>query len=127
MKKLFFIFIFGAVLCRPVPAHSVEFSDVMDLRVDNPYFSPNGDGLHDNLFFMPVLKSEWDVARWRLEITSTKDKLVQRYTGAGFSSLIQWDGKDRKGNILPEGEYHATLSAWGPGFKIKSESKSVFI
>src|SRR5689334_13405226 len=115
MKKIFFGFYFLSLLSLGVCVRAVEVSDVVELRVDNPYFSPNADGAADNLFFKPVLKSEWDVSRWRLEIFNAKNKLVQRYTGAGFSTLIQWDGRDRKGNPLPEGVYQAYLNVWGPG------------
>jgi outer membrane protein OmpA-like peptidoglycan-associated protein len=127
MKRLIFLFSIFICMASPTLVRAVEFSDVMELRVDNPYFSPNGDGMQDNLFFTPVLKSEWDVNRWRLEITSAEGKLVAQFTGAGFSSLIQWDGKDRKGKLLPEGIYRAILLAWGPGFKIQSESESIVI
>ena len=128
MKKLFLaalLFIFSFFNSAILSA--VEFSDVLELRADNPVFSPNGDGLQDKLFFTPVLKSDLDVIRWRLEIYTSSGKLIQRYTGAGFSSLIQWDGKDRKGNVVSEGSYQANLMAWGSGFKIKSTSRSIFV
>ncbi len=126
-KLLLFTFFFSMALFGSFPLRAVEFSDVLELRADNPSFSPNGDGLQDNLFFTPVLTSELDVVRWRLEIYSSSGKLIQRYTGSGFSSLIQWDGKDRKENFVPEGSYQAILSAWGSGFKVKSASRAVSV
>ncbi len=126
MKKLFWMTLLGVGIFNS-PLGAVEFSDVLELRAENSSFSPNGDGLQDSLFFTPVLTSDLDVVRWRLEIYSSSGKLMQRYTGAGFSSLIQWDGKDRKENIVPEGSYQANLSAWGAGFKIKSASRGVSV
>src|SRR5262245_14829463 len=113
-KTIFLITLFISFFCS-TRLWAVEFSEVIELRVDNPYLSPNADGIKDNLFFTPVLKSEWDVTRWRLEINSKKGKTVYRVSGADFPTLIRWEGNDRKGNKLPEGAYGAVLLAWGPG------------
>jgi flagellar motor protein MotB len=125
MKKIFISFFLFTVCSVFVFAQLP--SDVLDLRVENSFFSPNKDGLNDNLFFRPILKSEWNVSRWRLEIESESGQQVYRATGAGFTTLIPWNGTDRKENLLPEGSYQATMSAWGPGFKVRSDVRKVLI
>src|SRR5689334_18093401 len=88
-----FLLLFGRISF--VQAQS--FTDILDLRIEAPYFSPNGDGIQDKVFFTPVMLSDWDVSRWRLEISDSSGKLVQRLSGAGFSTLIEWNGTGRKG------------------------------
>jgi len=90
------------------------------LRVEPEYFSPNADDFQDSTFFYPVLKSDKEVARWRLVIESEKGKLVQRLHGANFPALIKWDGKDRKDNPVAEGKYRGQLIIWGSNFKAAS-------
>src|ERR1051325_9934645 len=113
LSKLF-IFI-GFLVSTLSAAQALGVSEVLELHIENPYISPNRDGLQDNIFFTPILKSDWNVSRWRLDVLNDKQKVVYRTTGAGFSTLIQWNGTDRKGAPLPEGTYQATLYAWGDG------------
>ncbi len=123
-KSFIFLTFFYSVL--PVVAAPLA-SDVLQLRVDNPCLSPNHDGIQDSIFFTPILKAEWDVKRWRLDILSDKGKVVYRATGSGFTTLIQWNGTDRKNEALPEGTYRATLYAWGDDHHATSEAEPVMI
>lgn len=102
-------------------------SDSLELRVEPEFFSPNEDGIQDQAFFSPVLISQSDVTRWRLVIRTAKRKKVQRITGAGFSALINWDGKGKKGAVVPEGDYFCSMTVWGKGLRLTSPTKMVVV
>jgi flagellar motor protein MotB len=52
---------------------------------------------------------------------------VQRLSGSGFDSLIKWDGRDKKGMIVKEGSYNATLTVWGRGMKAVSPTRVITV
>jgi hypothetical protein len=85
----------------------------LQLRIEPGYFSPNKDALQDQLFLYPVLNTDDEISRWRLDIETFAGKNVARLSGAGFPALIKWEGVDKKGQVLPDGAYKARLKANG--------------
>lgn len=86
----------------------------LQLRIDSPYFSPNDDGLQDQLFFQPVLQSNVEVKHWTVEILLAQNhRRVVRLSGIGFPALIKWDGIDRKGSRSDDGAYIARMATIG--------------
>ncbi len=80
--------------------------------IDNPVFSPNGDGQVDTVTFMPVL-SDWSrIDTWDLIVQTDKGDTARRFRGRRYlPRKIVWDGKP-KGDIaarypdgLPSGYY----------------------
>jgi len=75
-------------------------------------FSPDGDEVMDKLVLhidIPVVENLVD---WRLDILNDAGTEVRSYSGTDApEDTIVFDGRDEKGNVLPEGEYRARLSA----------------
>src|SRR5688500_15452212 len=101
MRKSFLSVMF-LLLASWLPLFSAPPLSQVSVRVEPSAFSPNGDGIKDDTFIAPVVRSNLPVARWRLDIMRDR-KLVARMTGSGFSALIKWDGRDRKGVFVPDG------------------------
>ena len=45
---------------------------VLTLRAEPEYFSPNNDGLQDQVFLYPGLQAESEARTWRLDITDAQ-------------------------------------------------------
>jgi flagellar motor protein MotB len=95
----------------------------LELRSDPLYFSPNSDELQDVVFFHPVVSGAPQPQRWRLDILNPKGSRVDRVSGPGLPALLKWDGLDKKGVGLPEGEYTARLDVWGKGYHVATQEK----
>ena len=75
------------------------------LRVNNKYFSPNGDGVKDTVQ-VEVIDDEgrdWELAVKR------KGKAHKVWMGNG-STFINWDGKSGGTEALPEGKYEFVIN-----------------
>jgi flagellar hook assembly protein FlgD len=81
------------------------------LDIDSPSFSPNGDGKRDLLRFYPRLIRREDAASWELAVRSEAPQPLRSYTGRGLPpGMVIFDGKDGRGQRLPDGEYFGLLS-----------------
>jgi len=80
--------------------------------IDNPVFSPNGDGVVDTVTFMPILSDRTRIDTWDLIVQTEKGDTARRFRGRRYiPGKIVWDGKPR-GDItarhpdgLPSGYY----------------------
>ncbi|HNZ25863.1 MAG TPA: FlgD immunoglobulin-like domain containing protein [Spirochaetota bacterium] len=93
------------------------------------YFSPNFDGVQDNLIIDLNIKDDRYVIYWKLEVLDADNKVVktieskeQRAETMKFKDVLKkyfspksgilipkkviWDGKDNNGNIVPDGLYY---------------------
>lgn len=113
---LFYFLIFGSSVYAGTPAH-------VELRPDHTYFSPNSDGGQDAVFFHPVLSGAADPQRWRMDIFNHKNSRIDRITGPGLPTLLKWDGLDKKGVRLPEGDYRVRLDVYGARYHASSEER----
>jgi flagellar hook assembly protein FlgD len=74
-------------------------------------FSPNGDGIKDLERFNFTIPVRTGVDKWSLAIAGINGAAVRTFTGTKeIPDYIDFDGKDDKGKILPEGTYKGTLS-----------------
>ncbi len=83
----------------------------ININIGLSEFSPNGDGIKDQLrfnFFIPVQSG---IEKWSLAVGDKDGKAVKTITGAAAApEYLDFDGKGDAGNVLPEGTYKGTLS-----------------
>jgi len=81
------------------------------LMVDSAAFSPNGDGRKDLLRFSPTVGVTRDLDRWALEVANARGDTVRRFAGVGaLQATVDFDGKNDRGVILPDGQYRGVLT-----------------
>lgn len=118
---------FLSILTIAPPAGAQPDAEFVRLRVEPPYISPDDDGTKDQAFFSPVLQSAGDASRWRLTIRKDGGGKIRRLSGADFTALIRWDGRDKKERVVPDGRYTGELQVKGSGFNLTSERVPVFV
>ena len=83
---------------------------------DGKYFSPNGDGVKDLMYFdikLPLAPSAVNtLSEWKLSIFDSNGKLCVEKSGDGSAVPEDYfDGKKKDGTLLKDGIYRAVLSA----------------
>lgn len=83
----------------------------IDFKISSRYFSPNGDGQRDVVTVTPILSVPTGVDTYSVELRDGSGGTVLTLSGSGdLPSEIDWDGRGATGEVLPEGDYVATLS-----------------
>jgi flagellar motor protein MotB len=78
-------------------------------------FSPNGDGVKDNVAFKIALADNAGVSSWLFEIKDGQNRLIQKFEGDGPPpNRLKWDGKDVNNNLVKDGTYFYSLSLVTP-------------
>lgn len=84
----------------------------LTININSAFFSPNGDGIQDQILFELGVPNREAVTDWTLEILDTASATVWT---KGDSELaperIIFDGGNGSGGLLPEGRYRGRLSA----------------
>jgi flagellar hook assembly protein FlgD len=81
------------------------------LDIDSPSFSPNADGRKDLLRLYTKLTRRDDAESWELSIYNEAGEVARAYSGKGVPpGMIVFDGKNAKGERLPDGPYVAEVS-----------------
>jgi flagellar hook assembly protein FlgD/outer membrane protein OmpA-like peptidoglycan-associated protein len=95
--------------------HSIVINTIqpaVNLQIADAYFSPNGDGIKDALTLNPGIPVKESIVGWELLIRD--DQANPRRTISGSEGAppagLDFDGKDDRGALLPEGAYHGKLS-----------------
>jgi outer membrane protein OmpA-like peptidoglycan-associated protein/flagellar hook assembly protein FlgD len=69
-------------------------------------FSPNNDGYYDINDIRLFSSSKEGLSNWDLDVLNLNDEIERNYSGErDFPEVIHYDGKDMKGNMLPDGKY----------------------
>lgn len=71
-------------------------------------FSPDGDGRRDTL---DILQSTSDELSWRGQILDRTDTVVRTHTWEGRAVTFEWDGRNNRGTIVPDGTYTYRLES----------------
>ena len=88
-------------------------------------FSPNGDGVKDTITLSPAIPVQTGLQEWKIDIQNAAGKTVHTITDSRIAA-ITFDGKGKDGNVLPEGDYRAVLSARYVNGYTPSETSPVF-
>ncbi|HSV56659.1 MAG TPA: OmpA family protein, partial [Magnetospirillaceae bacterium] len=71
-------------------------------------FSPNGDGRRDEVV---ITQSSVPGDDWRGVILAADGREVRSWNWRGVLASVSWDGRDREGNLLPDGRYAYVVSS----------------
>ncbi len=101
----------------------------VQLTIDPSYFSPNADGVKDDLTFGLNVPVSTGIEKWSLAVTDAQGQAKRLFTGTvTIPASIVWDGKDDKGAALSEGSYKGKLSVlYVNGHTPSAESPAVTI
>jgi len=122
------------------------------MSVETNYISPNFDGLQDVARIYPRMKDNKFVDGWQLDIVDQSGKTVRTYNSieklkirsldfmkfvkqifsvkqqVEIPEYIDWNGQDKDGKVVSDGEYFAVLTAWDENKNTaKSEKLSIFV
>ncbi|MEL3907169.1 MAG: FlgD immunoglobulin-like domain containing protein [Treponema sp.] len=95
------------------------------ISINTNAFSPNGDGVKDTITLLPAIPVQTGLQEWKIDIQNTQGASLHTVTGDTVGS-ISFDGKDKNGKLLPEGNYRAVLSARYSNGYAPSETSPVF-
>jgi len=92
----------------------------VSLTITDAYFSPNGDGVKDTQDFSLSVPVKEGIVGWELKVKDSGGAVWRTISGDSGNAdssadstvpgLVQYDGKDDAGKVLPEGVYQAALS-----------------
>ncbi|HEQ71766.1 MAG TPA: hypothetical protein ENN69_04690, partial [Spirochaetia bacterium] len=81
------------------------------ITVDTGVFSPNGDGIAENVTFQIILGTTTGIKSWNLEILHEKEGAVRTISGgADVPDTVTWNGKTDDNSVAPEGLYTGRLN-----------------
>lgn len=82
------------------------------MNVSADGFSPNGDGIGDEIIFELRITPNIELDSWQLSIDDTDGNTVRTYNGLAntdFPLAIGWEGVDDLGHQVSDGEYSSTF------------------
>ena len=74
------------------------------VSVEPKRFSPNGDGILEDVVFSTLVNEKYGVAAWQLSILKSNGRVVKTFSGDRIPERIIWNGKGEDGTIS-DGEY----------------------
>lgn len=96
------------------------------LGTENPYLSPNGDGIQDQVIYYPEYRQSGSIISWEWTLKGT-ERIFLRASGKpaeeGLPQQIALDGIYDEGKTLPPGHYTLSLSVeYDNGWESLAES-----
>jgi hypothetical protein len=102
------------LLLAMLPAAGLASVEISDISVENPFFSPNGDGVRDSSVIAFTVSSSLDWVTIWLTVTDQGGTPVRVLASdqAQMPGRIRkaWDGRTSQGGMAPEGSY--TFGLW---------------
>lgn len=86
---------------------------VLELRADPPVFSPNGDGINDQLQISYILLRALSQVPVEISLYDLSGRIIRRLQNSGALNGPQqliWDGRNEGGDMAPPGLYLLRLS-----------------
>jgi outer membrane protein OmpA-like peptidoglycan-associated protein len=81
------------------------------LQVSPYVFSPNGDTYMDVSSFIPLIRSRDRLSSMKINIFNQTGAPVASLPMKPSDKIVQWNGTDSSGAVLPDGVYQASLEA----------------
>ena len=98
---------------------------IRNIDVSPKFFSPNGDGIKDTIDIQYEVVTSADVL---IEVEDEFGLIVRtyerEYINPVLSDLIQWDGKNQSGVLLPDGKYQVIVQ--GFRFEVYLDTLPIF-
>lgn len=108
------------------------------------YISPNSDGIQDELILDIGIKEKSSISYWKLEIFNEKGNSVKQFESdeklsdqqkkfilpnksINYPKRLTWNGKDDKGNIVPDGKYTYVFIAMDSKKNLSTKDKNTGI
>ncbi|MCL2879861.1 MAG: gliding motility-associated C-terminal domain-containing protein [Treponema sp.] len=103
----------------------------VNLFIGDSWFSPNGDGIKDTIFFDFRIPVNEGITGWTMNIRDMTGQIVRVISGTAddIPSLFEYDGYSDSGKVLDEGAYQAELlvnyrngyvsQAFSPNFNLR--------
>lgn len=118
------------VSCRTAPEvpegnmFSLLPEDFPVIRAGRGGFSPNGDGLFDEMLLYPEVGRQEDLTSWQVDIEDTNGNSIRRFTGkAPVADVLVWDGLEDSSRPAGQGLYKARFRAsFGPEDVFEAET-----
>lgn len=80
------------------------------LSSDIEAFSPNGDGVKEELILSPQLRVAEGISRYTITIEDAVGEIVREFSGSGaMRNQYRWDGFGFDGRLVSDGSYRARL------------------
>ncbi|MBP5706943.1 MAG: gliding motility-associated C-terminal domain-containing protein, partial [Spirochaetales bacterium] len=77
----------------------------------NAFASELGDTDANKVTLTPILNVKDDLLAYKMEIKDNQQNVVRSFTGEkNVPETIKWDGHNQNGEVLPDGEYHASMA-----------------
>ena len=98
-----------------------------DIKISTDYtlFSPDGDGLKDEVAIKQKSSRE---ALWEAEVLDVSGEVVRNFYWKGEALSFNWDGKDENGNKIPDGPYTYRIKCTDPaGNRVQKEIRNLKI
>jgi len=100
----------------------------VSLNIDRKFFSPNGDGVYDNVSLIPKLPKE-GLIKCSIEIKNMSGKTLREIElSPNNINTVLFDGKASNKKVLDEGGYYALLTAeYNNGYLSSATSPSFVV
>ena len=95
------------------------------IAISTNAFSPNGDGVKDTITLSPAIPVQTGLQEWKIEIQNAAGTTVHTITDSRIAPIV-FDGKNKDGDLLPEGDYKAVISARYVNGYAPAETSPVF-
>jgi outer membrane protein OmpA-like peptidoglycan-associated protein/flagellar hook assembly protein FlgD len=85
----------------------------LTLTLSSPFFSPNGDGIMDDVTIYPEIEDLNGLLTWQVSIKDPAGNTQKSFSGDGSAveEEIIFNGMDESGEYLSDGEYQVVLEA----------------
>ena len=84
----------------------------LGIDLEMPAFSPNGDGVRDEMSFPVTIDGDDSLVDWRADVRDPDGRVMRTMSGpAPVPQPLRFDGRNDEGAVISEGDYTLVLSA----------------